>query len=82
MCAPWTRRRARLACWQLLNPAGVMVGSAFQVMIGHLRGLPRQEQNARLCALLHDAVADYHRMFDRSAPKHRAAGGQFAEPLP
>ena len=74
--------RARLACWQLLNPAGVMVGSAFQVMIGHLRGLPRQEQNARLCALLRDAVADYHRMLDRTALKHRAASGQFAEPLP
>ena len=74
--------RSRLVCWQLLNPAGVMVGSAFQVVIGHLRGLPRQEQNARLCALLRDAVADYHRMLDRTALKHRAAGGQFAEPLP
>ena len=74
--------RSRLVCWQLLNPAGVMVGSAFQVVIGHLRGLPRQEQNARLCALLRTAVADCHQLLDNPVPQHRAPAGQPAEPLP
>jgi hypothetical protein len=73
--------RVRLTGWQLLNPAGVMVGSAFQVMIGQLRGLPRREQNARLCALLRDAIADCHRMLDKQT-SDRARGGQLSEPLP
>lgn len=74
--------RVRLTGWQLLNPAGVMVGSAFQVVIGQLRGLPRREQNARLCTLLRDAVADCHRMRDRRGPDERLRGGQLSEPLP
>ena len=75
----WTR--VWLTGWQLLNPAGVMVGSAFQVLIGQLRGLPRREQNARLRALLRDAIADCHRMLDQQA-SDRARGGQVSEPLP
>ena len=74
--------RVRLAGWQLLNPAGVMVGSAFQVVIGQLRGLSRQEQNARLRTLLRDAVADCHRMLDGPGPDDRIRGGQLSEPLP
>jgi hypothetical protein len=74
--------RARLACWQALNPAGVMVGSAFQVMVGHLRGLSRQEQNTRLCALLHDAVADCQRMLRGPAADVAARDDQLSEPLP
>lgn len=74
--------RARLACWQAVNPAGVMVGSAFQVMIGHLRGLSRQEQNTRLRALLHDAVADCQRMLCGPAAGVAAPDDQLSEPLP
>lgn len=59
--------RVRLTCWQLLNPAGVMVGSAFQVTIGQLRGLPRQEQNTRLCALLRHAVTECRAMLNAQA---------------
>jgi hypothetical protein len=76
----WTR--VRLTGWQLLNPAGVMVGSAFQVLIGQLRGLSRQEQNARLRTLLRDAIADCHRMLDGQASDDRTRGGQVSEPLP
>ena len=50
--------RIRLGCWRLLNPPNVAVSSAFQVAIGQLRGLPRAERNARLSALLRDAVAN------------------------
>ncbi|MDQ3901972.1 MAG: hypothetical protein M3319_16515 [Actinomycetota bacterium] len=74
--------RVRLTGWQLLNPAGVMVGSAFQVLIGQLRGLSRREQNARLRTLLRDAVADCHRMVDGQASIDRTRGGQVSEPLP
>jgi hypothetical protein len=74
--------RAKLIGWQLLNPAGVMVGSAFQVMIGQLRNLPRREQNARLAKLLRDAVTDCRRMLDGRASDDRARGGQLSEPLP
>jgi len=74
--------RVRLIGWQLLNPAGVMVGSAFQVMIGQLQGLSRREQNARLRTLLRDAVADCHRMLERRRPDDRVSGGQLSEPLP
>jgi hypothetical protein len=58
-----------------------MVGSAFQVLIGQLRGLSRREQNARLRALLRDAIADCHRMLDKHA-SDRAPGDQLSEPLP
>lgn len=74
--------RVRLACWQLLNPAGVMVGSAFQVMVGHLRGLSNREQNGRLARLLRDAVADCHQTRGGRASQDRASGGQLSEPLP
>jgi hypothetical protein len=74
--------RVRLTGWQLLNPAGVMVGSAFQVLIGQLRGLSRQEQNARLRTVLRDAIADCHRMLDGQASDARTRGGQVSEPLP
>jgi hypothetical protein len=59
-----------------------MVGSAFQVLIGQLRGLSRREQNARLRTLLRDAIADCHRMLDGQASNDRARGGQVPEPLP
>jgi hypothetical protein len=74
--------RVRLTGWQLLNPAGVMVGSAFQVLIGQLRGLSRHEQNTRLRTLLRDAIADCDRMLDGQASNDRARGGQVPEPLP
>ena len=74
--------RVRLTGWQLLNPAGVMVGSAFQVMIAQLRGLSRREQNVRLRTLLSDAVTDCHRMLDGHSPGHRVRGSQLSERLP
>jgi hypothetical protein len=74
--------RVRLTGWQLLNPAGVMVGSAFQVLIGQLRGLSRHEQNTRLRTLLRDAIADCDRMLDGQASNDRARRGQVPEPLP
>lgn len=74
--------RAKLLGWQLLNPAGVMVGSAFQVTIGQLRDLPRREQNARLARLLRDAVADCHRTLGAPASRDRTRGDQLSEPLP
>ena len=74
--------RARLACWQVLNPAGVMVGSAFQVLIANLRELPRQEQNARLRTLMHEAVTDCQQTLHGPAAAHPAPEGQLSEPLP
>jgi hypothetical protein len=74
--------RARLACWQVLNPAGVMVGSAFQVLIGNLRGLPRHEQNTRLRTLMYDAVIDCQRTLRGPAAEHAAREGQLSDPLP
>jgi len=74
--------RVRLTGWQLLNPAGVMVGSAFQVVIAQLRGLSRREQNVRLRTLLSDAVADCHRMLDGHSPGQRVRRGQLSERLP
>ncbi|HJT02396.1 MAG TPA: hypothetical protein VJ757_02025 [Pseudonocardiaceae bacterium] len=74
--------RVRLTGWQLLNPAGVMVGSAFQVVIAQLRGLSRREQNVRLRTLLSDAVTDCHRMLDGHSPGHRVRGSQLSERLP
>lgn len=50
--------RIRLGCWQVLNPPNVAVSSAFQAAIGQLRGLSAAERNARLSALLRDAVAE------------------------
>lgn len=74
--------RARLACWQVLNPAGVLVGSAFQVLIANLRDLPRQEQNARLRTLMHEAVTDCQQTLRGPAAEHPAPEGQLSEPLP
>jgi hypothetical protein len=71
-----------LACWQVLNPAGVMVGSAFQVLIANLRDLPRQEQNARLRTLMHEAVTDCQQTLHGPAAAHPAPEGQLSEPLP
>jgi hypothetical protein len=50
--------RIRLRCWQVLNPPNVAVSWAFQIAIGQLCGLPAAERNARLSALLRDAVAE------------------------
>ncbi|MGH3512193.1 MAG: hypothetical protein ACRDQI_09240 [Pseudonocardiaceae bacterium] len=63
----------RLGCWRLLNPPNVAVSSAFQVAIGQLRGLPRAERNARLSALLRDAVADCRQTVDVHPAGHAGA---------